>query len=554
MALQNEWVRYFDRSAQQIKDRVLTQLGFLVPEITDHTEGNPYIRGLSIWSGIAEMIGYYVDNSAREAHLSSARLYWSGVKIAYSYDYRIRSRLASTGSATLTLTGTTLIAPLIIPIDTELTDSRGYKWRTTSQITLNIGYTAASLPIKQIVHIPVQNLGTSKGAENETFVLPSNVADYSAVVVIGADTWSTKDTLAYSVFDSKDIRQTVNESKVPIVLFGDGFSGKTPVAGDVITATYDITEGEAGNSGANQPMDLELSGINVPIGTTLTITATSELTNGSEIESLDQLQTHIPQSIRTLYRAITDADFKDIAEMSAGVENAYVDFTCGKTVPIYIVPDGGGEASSGLISSTFAWFEDKRAITTKVDIKAAGQVRIKAKVVLRVRSEFQQVIVSNAVKEAWATFLSYQNQEIGGTVYISDLYAIIESTSGVSSSDITELFLIPYARITNGSSILDWVATPKHEAVSTVVWNIKLITSTTFELYRNNAFQLIGTIGTTLTGLIDLTLTVNPSSYVVGDSWEFTTYRFAVANMVLDEPSIPISDTTDITIETIGGI
>jgi len=56
--LTQSWVKYIDRSYQQIKQNTITNMQAKVPEITDHTEGNIFVKMISIWSGISEMLGY----------------------------------------------------------------------------------------------------------------------------------------------------------------------------------------------------------------------------------------------------------------------------------------------------------------------------------------------------------------------------------------------------------------------------------------------------------------------------------------------------------------
>lgn len=84
--MQNNWISYFDRTYQQIKLAILTRVATLVPEMTDLNESNIFIKMSSIWAGLIEMLGYYVDNAARECHLQACRLYQSGIRIAYAED------------------------------------------------------------------------------------------------------------------------------------------------------------------------------------------------------------------------------------------------------------------------------------------------------------------------------------------------------------------------------------------------------------------------------------------------------------------------------------
>jgi hypothetical protein len=121
--LQNTWLRYFDRSYQQIKEQALTVMQFRVAEITDHTDSNPFVKALSIWSAIAEMMGYYIDNSAREAHLDSCRLYKSGISHARRADYRVKGKLAGVITAEFTLEAPKAEA-FTIPAGTLITSQR----------------------------------------------------------------------------------------------------------------------------------------------------------------------------------------------------------------------------------------------------------------------------------------------------------------------------------------------------------------------------------------------------------------------------------------------
>ncbi len=77
MALDNPWVGYITRSYQQIKDSLLSRMVTNNPEITDHSESNILVIIIGMFAGIAEMLGYYIDNMAREAFIATARKFTS---------------------------------------------------------------------------------------------------------------------------------------------------------------------------------------------------------------------------------------------------------------------------------------------------------------------------------------------------------------------------------------------------------------------------------------------------------------------------------------------
>ena len=78
--LKNPWLDVFSRSYQSIKSQLVQNMRTKLPEVTDYSEGNIFIILLSMWSSVAEVIHYYLDNMARETFFISARRYSSLVK------------------------------------------------------------------------------------------------------------------------------------------------------------------------------------------------------------------------------------------------------------------------------------------------------------------------------------------------------------------------------------------------------------------------------------------------------------------------------------------
>ena len=81
MPTNNPWLTPYQRSFNSIKQQLINQLRVKVPEVTDYTEGNILILIISIFAAIAEVIHYYIDNTARETFFSTARsmmilMYW----------------------------------------------------------------------------------------------------------------------------------------------------------------------------------------------------------------------------------------------------------------------------------------------------------------------------------------------------------------------------------------------------------------------------------------------------------------------------------------------
>lgn len=550
MALNNEWIGYIDRTYQQIKDGVLTGLQSLVPEMTDHTESNIFVKMVSIWGGLLEMLGYYVDNAAREAHLSTARLYWTGIKIARMYDYRVHGHIASSGDVTFILSGAAP-SPVTIPAGTELQTADGILFYTTVSAVIGTGQTEVTVGVQQYYTEPT-GIFVSNGAPNQEYALTGNVMDGSVEVTVNALAWSGQQTLGYSVPTDEHFVQSVNENKAVVIKFGDGVNGKIPPATQTIAPNFKLTLGADGNVGAFE-IDTINSAITLPPSYTITVENRIRTSGGGGVETLDALKRRIPKSIRTLLRAVTEQDFQDLAELNAGVEKAGIIFSCGKGVDLYIVPDGGGIAGSPLIASTQAWMENYRLLLVGITTYAAGEVRLLLEIDLIVLRQYTQSVVVANVVTALTNFLSVANQEISGEVYLSDLYQTIENVAGVSKSVIRIMKPLPFARITNGTNTLTWTRDITTASNSTQVWKIKFVSPTTYELIKGNSFVAVYTTGVLITQP-EIVFTVTPAAYNIGDEFEFYTYPYFGEILDITEPSLVVSLAGDITINASGGI
>ena len=91
--LKNPWLDVFSRSYQSIKSQLVQNMRTKLPEVTDYSEGNIFIILLSMWSSVAEVIHYYLDNMARETFFISARRYSSLVKHSKLVDYHIKAAI-----------------------------------------------------------------------------------------------------------------------------------------------------------------------------------------------------------------------------------------------------------------------------------------------------------------------------------------------------------------------------------------------------------------------------------------------------------------------------
>ena len=551
----NKWVGYITRSYQQIKANVLAGITSVLPEMTDHTETNPFVAILDVWAGITEQLGYYIDNAAREALLITARLFKSAALHADSYDYRIRGIIPASVNLTFYF-DTPVPSNVTIPAGTEVRTAQGVPFYTTT--TVVILATTTQITVGAIQKVPVVGaaIGTSDGLINQKFPIAANIVDNSISVLVNITPYTPVETFAYYTDTDTVFVAGLNRNGLMELRFGDNINGIVPPVGNAITATYYTSIGAAGNVGANTITNI-IPAIAVPIGFILKCTNSIKASGGVDAEDLETIRKNVPLMVRTLLRAVTYSDYKYIALLAGGVAKAGVFFKCGKTVDVYIAPVGGGIAPAPLLASVLAFFEDKRMVTTLVRVLPAGEVGMRLVINrLQVDPSYDRLSVEAAVTTNLVNFLSVANQDIGGTVHYSDLVEIIENTPGVLWSELDALTVVPYARPVNTSNVLNWTREINPTSTTTVRWEIKILPGlTTYQLFNDSLPNpYVGTFAVgVLVSMTELNFTVNAGTYANGDTFEFYTYKYS-GTLVLEEQSIPVASPTDIIITSFGGI
>jgi hypothetical protein len=550
MALRNPWVGYLDRTYEQIKANVLTIFQSNVPEITDHTESNPFVKGINIWSGISEMISYYLDRKAREVFLGNAQKFSSAVKTANLFDYRIKGVLAADVDLKFYIDNP---APsnIIIPAETQVATREGITFRTLTTGMITTGNQEVFIPARQWEKVSNVALGNSSGIKSQVFALEEGVVDGNIDVVVNNVTYTPAETFGYVFKDDQVYRSSLNEAGEMAVEFGDNINGKIPPSGSPIVVSYYISSGSGGNVGVGSIVDVR-SSLTVPSGVVIKVTNQLAASGGSDAENLKDLQKRIPLSIRTKDRAISKQDYIDIVKIFPGVAQSGILFDC-TSIKVFISPNGGGVASSTLLTNVRTYLQDKVSIREMdvIEVLSAGQVIVQYVINVKVRSDYARNAVRTSVVNNIDAFHDVENQEIGGGVALSDIYEVVESTPGVVSSEVIQMTPVPYARPINHSRVLNWARQILPASQATQKWTITIISATTFEVIKGTAFMGQFTIGNQVI-FPEVVFTVVDDVYVVGDSWEFFSYKYS-GSIVLEEQSIPATGAEYITINVSGG-
>lgn len=541
MGITNKWLNPYQRSYQQIKAKLVESLmGLKDPQgqklITDYSEGNILIIILSLFAAIAEVLHYYVDNMARETFLSTARRYDSVVKHGALVDYHARAAIAATVDVILSrsITGNSIGAKLTIPQGTLFTDSSGNSWLSARDVTWYSNVTTCKVPIIQHERYTASALNNMVIPTGDRVILNlgtlPNGKYYeqgSMSLRIGGETWVLVDTFAKSKPTDKHFMVSVDESLSPYIMFGDGTFGKKPAAGAKITnVVFYLTNGTQGNIKSNTITSVP-SVISSSI-TDATVSNAYDAGGGSNYENFTMLKEHIPLSVKTLGVAITKEDFESLAMLVDGVNKAKADYECGRKLTVYISPDGGAVASSELINRVYNLLSQRAPMTTWLKVKSAGKVQIILEMDVTGKKSYKTAEIQTQILTALYNAYSPEQAQIGGSVRLSDIYALIDNLSTVDYLHLTKFYIKSWPTTIYGNKELNLGQFKLNKAKGSMTYYITFNSSTTFTVRSvSNGYMATGTVGNSIQVIdkangFDFSLDIQNNNYQSGYRYSIT--------------------------------
>lgn len=541
MGITNKWLNPYQRSYQQIKAKLVESLmGLKDPQgqklITDYSEGNILIIILSLFAAIAEVLHYYVDNMARETFLSTARRYDSVVKHGALVDYHARAAIAATVDVILSrsITGNSIGAKLTIPQGTLFTDSSGNSWLSARDVIWYSNVITCKVPIIQHERYTASALNNMVIPTGDRVILNlgtlPNGKYYeqgSMSLQIGGETWVLVDTFAKSKPTDKHFMVSVDESLSPYIMFGDGTFGKKPAAGAKITnVVFYLTNGTQGNVKSNTITSVP-SVISSSI-TDATVSNAYDAGGGSNYENFTMLKEHIPLSVKTLGVAITKEDFESLAMLVDGVNKAKADYECGRKLTIYISPDGGAVASSELINRVYNLLSQRAPMTTWLKVKSAGKVQIILEMGVTGKKSYKTAEIQTQILTALYNAYSPEQAQIGGSVRVSDIYALIDNLSTVDYLHLTKFYIKPWPTTIYGNKELNLGQFKLNKAKGSMTYYITFNSSTTFTVRSvSNGYVTTGSVGSSIQIIdkangFDFSLDIQNNSYQSGYRYSIT--------------------------------
>lgn len=462
-------IDYTNKDYESLRAAMLALAREKLPEWTDQSPNDLGVVFVELLAYMGDILAYYQDRIANESYLDTAVERRSVMNLLRLIGYELRP--ARPASADLTLifelpddksqwppsvdipTGAEFMARPVPPAQPvsfryvresltvncselpELEEDPDIDLnRLQMKIDPNKVYKVfAPLPVVQVNAVVAREIvGSSDGSPGQRFALKQQpLLDESLAVHVaegdaGSD-WARCDTLLRSYSADKHYAVRRDEAGVAWVEFGDDKYGRVPPRGhNNITASYQVGGGARGNAASYTICE----GPSIPRATYVVFNP-RPAAGGADPEPVDEAARRAPQLFRSMRRAVTAADYEAYARQF-GIAKVRAYSGGWNYVDLCVAPAGGGYPTDTLKEELRAYFEDKRSLSSIVNVRDPRYVEVFIEGNLEVEPYFYTEQVRRQVEAAVSRLLAFDQVEFGGKLFLSKVYEAIEAVPGVA--------------------------------------------------------------------------------------------------------------------------
>ncbi|MDJ0642085.1 MAG: baseplate J/gp47 family protein [Erythrobacter sp.] len=306
-------------------------------------------------------------------------------------------------------------------------------------------------PVRQFIKVGSERLADGDGSPNQIRQLgraPVLAGSVSILSLNGTERrdWSAIDDLSAAGAEIVGYGAPASDAPVDVfaldaeagqVRFGDGVNGRRPREGEAIYASYDYSEGSAGNVGAGALKE----GVNIPAG----VTGTNPVPTwgGSDAETIEDGEKQVRRMLQHRDRLVTAEDFRSIAWRAPGIALGRVDVipaahpsvtpvtadSVPGSVTLMVVPENdpahpdAPRPDGRFLDSLCSYLEPRRLVTTEIALHGPKYKGIWLSVGIEVAGGHSIPETVEAVRSRLNAFLSpLPHPQLRGAALMPQLY------------------------------------------------------------------------------------------------------------------------------------
>ena len=254
---------------------------------------------------------------------------------------------------------------------------------------------------------------------------------------------ASRDLLASDRFSTEFVAE-IEQDGITYLRFGDDIMGKQPDGGFQPSATYRIGNGKKGNVGRDSITRLVwdsdgITDVRNPL----------PATGGTNTETMTQAKEFAPMAFRTQERAVTEADYAEKTELHPEVQKAAARFHwTGSWYTVFVTVDrkNGFDINDKFKNDILLHLEKYRMAGYDLEIRQPQFVSLDIMLNVCVKPGYFRTNVEERLLEVFSCydlpdgtrgFFHPDNFTFGQAVYLSAIYKLAMSVSGVESVEAT---------------------------------------------------------------------------------------------------------------------
>lgn len=431
---------YSNKDYTSLREELLTRIPSCTPDWTDFNASDLGIVLLDLFCGIGDMLAYYLDAQAVESYLPTARQRPNAANLLDLIAYRLMSPVPATVTLTFTLPEAEL-TDVTIPGGTvckATLDDGDVSFETVADLVIAAGDVSGTVGARQGTR--VTDTFTAVGGQWQSVALTELNVGYGTVrVTVNGVAWEEQTYLYDSDADSQHFYVKTDGTETTRVYFGDGVYGAMPSAGQAVVVSYLKTDGQSGNLAPN--LITAVVSVLTHGGQPLTVAVTNagRSTGGDDHETLAHARLLAPKVLKAMWKAVTVDDYQALTLTVPGVAKAQVLDT--NTVPtmrryyfvrMVVAPNGGGLPSAQLKADVKAFLDGRKTLTTYVEVVDPSYRTVDVTAVLYLYPGESPDNAQSAAQAAVEAYFDFATRAFGQSVFLSDLYAILDRIPGVN--------------------------------------------------------------------------------------------------------------------------
>jgi predicted phage baseplate assembly protein len=254
----------------------------------------------------------------------------------------------------------------------------------------------------------------------------------------GREWQPVRDLLNSDRFAAEFVVETEDDGSATL-RFGDDVLGLRPLPDLSPIAVYRIGNGASGNVGAGSITRLVLVSNPTQAGAIAKVWNPMPAAGGSEPEALEQVRQFAPQAFRVQERAVTPADWSEVAQRQTGVQKAAARLRwTGSWYTAFVTIDrqGGAAVDSGFKDQMGTALDRYRLAGYDLEINGPRSVPLEIQLQVCVKPGYFRSNVRLALLKAFQTFFDPDNFTFGQPLYLSQVYQAAMSVDGVQSVQV----------------------------------------------------------------------------------------------------------------------